>query len=765
MAASTYFAQVQQLYIAYFGRPADPTGQKYWAKNIDAANGSIASVIAGFSASAESAALFGNKSSIDKVTAIYQNAFGRAPEPAGLAYWVAQLDSGKVSQAQASWTIQQSAGPGDAAAVQNKLTAAQAFTAQIDTTAEIQGYQGSAAAESARAFLKTVTADNATATAAVNGAAAAVAAATSVGVVGTTFTLTTGVDNLVGDGGNNVFIGDFASTSAADQVNGGAGTDTFKLFTAANAVANLTLPQLTSVENLYVNGSAVAAANVAGVAGLTSVEFDGQGVNLALTLAGTQTAKFSNNNGAAVVKETLIYGATDAAASVVLNGVGKVAGAATVDVQGAALATLNLSSTGTAANNISLTNSAGAKLATLNISGSTAVTVADALAGLKTINASTATGNVTIDQSTIAADNQLTFTGGAGNDKVIFAVGNLTAGATGDVLDGGAGTDTLVINDTTPVYAAINAAKNFEVLGLNATGATVDVSQITNGISQFAVGSGTLTETFSNALSTSKFTIDNTAGNTGTVSIANKVGETGTAITLDNQGAASQSLAALKLTGVTNVALASTGKAGNVITLLNNADNSNITVTGSADLTLALKASGIAGVGSKVDGSAATGALTLTGNTVAFTTGSSLGDTLIGGSKADVLKASVNGGTLTGNGGNDTFDVTVAKAGAATGYAVTTITDFTKGDILKLDAASTAITKVDLSTATSVDVALAALTAGTTAHASWGTYGGNTYVVSADTTAGVSATDTIVKLAGVLDLSTSTVATGAVTFA
>ena len=37
MAASTYFAQVQQLYIAYFGRPADPIGQAYWAANIDAA--------------------------------------------------------------------------------------------------------------------------------------------------------------------------------------------------------------------------------------------------------------------------------------------------------------------------------------------------------------------------------------------------------------------------------------------------------------------------------------------------------------------------------------------------------------------------------------------------------------------------------------------------------------------------------------------------------------------------------------------------------
>ena len=79
MAVSTYLDQIQQLYIAYFGRPADPIGQTYWASQVDANNGSIASVIAGFSASTESAALFGNKSTIDKVTAIYMNAFGRAP--------------------------------------------------------------------------------------------------------------------------------------------------------------------------------------------------------------------------------------------------------------------------------------------------------------------------------------------------------------------------------------------------------------------------------------------------------------------------------------------------------------------------------------------------------------------------------------------------------------------------------------------------------------------------------------------------------------
>ncbi|WP_219064084.1 hypothetical protein [Pseudomonas sp. UMAB-08] len=587
------------------------------------------------------------------------------------------------------------------------------------------------------------------------------------------------MDNLVGDGGNNVFIGDNSGTAATatsgDQINGGAGTDTFKLYSAA-AATSVTLPQLTSIENLYVNGGVIATADVSTIAGLTNVEFDAQGANLALTLTGAQTAKFSNDNGATIRTETVIYGATDAAASVVLNGVGKVGTAATLDVQGAALTTLNLTSnsTGTAANNISLTNSAGTKLATLNISGDKAITVAETLVGLKTINASTATGNVTIDQSAIGADNQLTFTGGAGNDKVIFKATYLTAGTTGDVLDGGAGIDTLVINDTAPVYAAINAAKNFEVLGLNTTGATVDASQITNGINQFAVGQGqtpgTMAATFTNALSTSKFTIDNTAGISGTVSIANKVGETGTSITIDNQDTVTHAVNTLTLTGVTNVALASTGKAGSINTIgtLNNADNSSITVTGSADLTLALKA---AAVGSKVDGSAATGVLNLTGNTTTFAAGSSLGDTLIGGSKADVLKASVNGGTLTGNGGNDTFDVSVATGATTSATAgIVAITDFTKGDLIQFGTSvvGSAIAKVDISTSASVAAALTALSSSTTAGAvNWGVFGGNTYVVQNDGTAPFATGDVVVKLAGTVDLSTSVLngTTHALTFA
>lgn len=156
MAAAAYIDQVQQLYIAYFGRPADTVGLAYWSNQIDTANGSLTAAIAGFSASAESNALYSGVSTAQKVNAIYLNLFNRLPEASGLAYWAGLIDSGSVSHAQAAYQIQSSAGPGDARAVANKLAVAKAFTAQIDTTAEIAGYSGATSSASARAFLSQI---------------------------------------------------------------------------------------------------------------------------------------------------------------------------------------------------------------------------------------------------------------------------------------------------------------------------------------------------------------------------------------------------------------------------------------------------------------------------------------------------------------------------------------------------------------------------------------------------------------------------------
>ena len=77
MAAADYFSQVQKIYVAYYGRPADPAGLSYWGSRLDAAGGNLSSIINAFGTSSESTALYTGDNAA-KVTAIYQQLFNRA---------------------------------------------------------------------------------------------------------------------------------------------------------------------------------------------------------------------------------------------------------------------------------------------------------------------------------------------------------------------------------------------------------------------------------------------------------------------------------------------------------------------------------------------------------------------------------------------------------------------------------------------------------------------------------------------------------------
>ena len=83
--------------------------------------------------------------------------FGRDAEPAGLAYWANQILIGNLTPAGAAIGILNGAQGTDVTAVNNKLVASAAFTAGLDTTAEILGYSGNGAAAVARTFLSTIT--------------------------------------------------------------------------------------------------------------------------------------------------------------------------------------------------------------------------------------------------------------------------------------------------------------------------------------------------------------------------------------------------------------------------------------------------------------------------------------------------------------------------------------------------------------------------------------------------------------------------------
>ena len=175
-AASTYQTDVESLYVAYFGRPADPNGLANFSAALQAANApttvaglatayatnpAIASLINSFGTSAESQKLYGSGSTTDFVNAVFQNVLGRAPQSSGLSFWVNAIDTNEVSMGDAALAIMAGAltnttaqGLIDTRLIDNRLAAAGYFTG----AASAGTYTGSTAAADARAMLATINA-------------------------------------------------------------------------------------------------------------------------------------------------------------------------------------------------------------------------------------------------------------------------------------------------------------------------------------------------------------------------------------------------------------------------------------------------------------------------------------------------------------------------------------------------------------------------------------------------------------------------------
>lgn len=166
-----YYQMVQHIYVAYFGRPADPAGLDYFADGFLAAGahtdlkttagmyGSHASVkglIEIFSGSAESQALYPGDNSVF-IDAVYANLFNRAPDQAGKDYWIDALNKGHMTRANAAVIIMSSALAEDATLIQRKVQAASTFTTSADTTAERSAYSGLAANAVVRTMLSGIT--------------------------------------------------------------------------------------------------------------------------------------------------------------------------------------------------------------------------------------------------------------------------------------------------------------------------------------------------------------------------------------------------------------------------------------------------------------------------------------------------------------------------------------------------------------------------------------------------------------------------------
>ena len=86
-------APVARLYFASFLRVPDYPGLTFWIGYFRAGN-SLAAIANAFVASAEFTSRYGSTTNPQFVDLVYQNVLGRAADPSGKSYWVAQLDSG-----------------------------------------------------------------------------------------------------------------------------------------------------------------------------------------------------------------------------------------------------------------------------------------------------------------------------------------------------------------------------------------------------------------------------------------------------------------------------------------------------------------------------------------------------------------------------------------------------------------------------------------------------------------------------------------------
>ncbi|WP_372372833.1 DUF4214 domain-containing protein [Vreelandella venusta] len=155
MATQENLNLAQQLYVAYYGRPADAAGLQFWAEEIEA-NG-IDAAISAFGNSAEFTERFGDLDNEELVNGIYQQAFGRDADAGGLAFYTEKLESGELDLATIALTIVQNAtdtDAKDASALEAKVAAADKYT-----VAAGDKHSGEAADDYAAEFLSTVDAD------------------------------------------------------------------------------------------------------------------------------------------------------------------------------------------------------------------------------------------------------------------------------------------------------------------------------------------------------------------------------------------------------------------------------------------------------------------------------------------------------------------------------------------------------------------------------------------------------------------------------
>ena len=128
MATNTQ-TTVQQLYVAYFSRPADVAGLAYWTNILATNPDGYQMISANFASSAEYKAMYAGQDNRAVVSTVYQHLFGRPAETAGVDYWAKALDNKVITIDNVVTQIAAGAQSTDKIAYDGKVAVAAVFTA------------------------------------------------------------------------------------------------------------------------------------------------------------------------------------------------------------------------------------------------------------------------------------------------------------------------------------------------------------------------------------------------------------------------------------------------------------------------------------------------------------------------------------------------------------------------------------------------------------------------------------------------------------
>jgi Ca2+-binding RTX toxin-like protein len=535
-------------------------------------------------------------------------------------------------------------------------------------------------------------------------AAAAYTAATDV-AIGTVvsasraFTLTTSADSgsaFTGTSSDDSFTGVITSDRSAssttfgpgDVLAGAAGNDTFRVSISGTHTADQTHASTTTsgIESLMIDnfetstfGDTIDASLMTGLSTVALTSSSATGDLVVSNLRNIVNAEMSLGAGDLTVsyQSTVIAGAADTQ-NLAVNGL--TAGTFTA----ASVETINITSSGTAS---TLTAVSASSATTLNIAAAAALTVTNAIdASVKTVNASASTLGVSL----VLPDSvNHTVTGGAGNDTIRMAGGQVDAN---DSINAGDGNDTIILSsavgsatvgaklvgfETMRSYQDVGAT---DTLTLNAsfiTGlTTASVSKMTytddnDGTADAATVTAAFTGIEGQAIAVSGITSAGDANDTGAmtavVSVALKTDTTTDAgtVTLGTATASAFTAGAnnaitFNLTAddyetltIANQGAAATASTALTIGTLSATDATKLVINATKALTVTtLTATAVR----NVDASGSTAAVDLDNTALSGAStvlGGSGNDAFQGSSSADNISGNVGDDLLTGAGGND----------------------------------------------------------------------------------------------------------------